>query len=29
METGITSTLTCFGFKQGNVAAFPYLFCAI
>lgn len=25
METGNTSTLTCFGFKQGNVAAFPFL----
>lgn len=26
METGNTSTLTCFGFKQGDVAAFPFLF---
>jgi hypothetical protein len=26
METGNTSTLTCFGFKLGNVAAFPFLF---
>ena len=25
METGKPFTLTCFSFKQGNVAAFPFL----